>query len=222
MGIFQQLTDPSSKLFGARGTMGPMSTGLFMGVRSSYIDGAEASAEAFLAAINRALTHRGAASYLDPPEAPNVYNGHLFGRSELDHHTSRVLSEIARVGTQSRENPNLALIRDNPYRVAFVPADFAPPTPTEYYEQIGDEDTQIWVGSLPRLLTELKHLAGQLGIPLVNGELADETASAINEFKPFRNGDSVELIEDERTAWLALYEGARLAVEHRVALTLAG
>jgi hypothetical protein len=72
------------------------------------------------------------------------------------------------------------------------------------------------------LLTELKQLAGQLGIPLVNGELMDETASTINDFQPLRNGDSVELIEDERTAWLALYEGARLAVEHRVALTLAG
>jgi len=69
--------------------MGTMSTGLFMGVRGSYIDGAEASAEAFLDAINRALTHRGAAPYLDPPEAPNVYEGHLFGRSQLDHRSSR-------------------------------------------------------------------------------------------------------------------------------------
>jgi hypothetical protein len=98
-----------------------------------------------------------------------VYKGHLFGRAELDHHTSRVLSEIARRGTQSSENPNLALIRDNPYRVSFVPADFAPPASTEDYEQIGGEDTEIWVGSLPRLLTELKQLAGQLGIPELIG-----------------------------------------------------
>jgi hypothetical protein len=199
-----------------------MSKGLFMGVRGSYTDAAKASAEAFLDAVNRVLTQNGAAPYLDPPEAPNVYKGHLFGRSQLDHHTSRVLAGIARQGTQSTKNPNLALIRDNPYRVAFVPADFAPPAPTEYYERIGGENTQIWVGSLPRLLAELEQLAGQLGIPLVNGELADETASAINGFDPLRNGDSVELIEDDRTAWLALYEGTRLAVEHRVALTLAG
>jgi hypothetical protein len=191
-----------------------------MGVRGSYNDGAKASA--FLDAVNRVLIQSGVTPYLDPPEPPNVYKGHLFGRSDLDHHTSRVLAEIARRGTQSMENPNLALIRDNPYRVAFVPADFVPPAPTEYYERIGGEDTQIWVGSLPRLLTELKQLAGQLGVPLVNGELADETASAINGFEPLRNGDSVELIEDERTAWLALYEGTRLALEHRVALTLAG
>ena len=199
-----------------------MSTGLFIGVRGSYIDGTEASAEAFLDAVNDALTRKGAAPYLDPPQPPNVYRGHLFGRSELDHHSSRVLSEVARLGTQSRDNPNLALIRDNPYRVTFVPVDFAPPSSTKYYERIGGEDTQIWVGSLPRLFTELKQLAAQLGIPLVNGELSDETAAAINDFKPFQHGDSTELIEDERTAWLALYEGARLAVEHRVALTLAG
>jgi hypothetical protein len=30
------------------------------------------------------------------------------------------------------------------------------------------------------------------------------------------------LIESYRTAWLALYEGARLALENGVALTLAG
>lgn len=64
--------------------------------------------------------------------------------------------------------------------------------------------------------------ARNIGIPLVNGELADETAAAIRRFPALQNGDSIELIEDERTAWLALYEGARLAVEHRLALTLAG
>jgi hypothetical protein len=96
-----------------------------MGVRGSYNDGAKASA--FLDAVNRVLIQSGVTPYLDPPEPPNVYKGHLFGRSDLDHHTSRVLAEIARRGTQSMENPNLALIRDNPYRVAFVPADFVPP-----------------------------------------------------------------------------------------------
>jgi hypothetical protein len=133
-----------------------------------------------------------------------------------------VFAEIARLGTNSSENPNLALIRDNPYRVSFVPADFAPPTPTEYYERIGGEGVQIWVGSLPHLLRELNQLAAQLGIPLTNGELRDETAAAINSFEALHNGDSTELIEDKRTAWAALYEGARLALEHRIALTLAG
>ena len=192
-----------------------------MGVRGSYIEGAEASAEAFLDAINQALTQKGATPYYDPDEAPNVYKGHLFGRSELDHHSSRVLSEIAHLGAESSDNSHLALIRDNPYRVTFVPADFTTPAPTQYYERIGDDDVQFWVGSLPHLLDELKGLAAQLGIPLTNGDLADQTAAAINNFE-LHNEDSAELIEDRRTAWLALYEDARLAVEHDVALTLAG
>jgi hypothetical protein len=199
-----------------------MSTGLFMGVRGSFIHGAETSARAFLDAINHALADKGLAPYIDPPEPPSVYSGNLFGRSELDHHSSRVFSEISSVGTRSEENPNLAMIRENPYRVTFVPADFSPPAPTEYYEQIAGEAVQIWVGSLPRLLAELRRLAAQLGIPLSNSELTDETARTINGFEPLHNEDSTELIEDKRTAWLALYEGTRLALEHRVALTLAG
>lgn len=81
---------------------------------------------------------------------------------------------------------------------------------------------QIWVGSLAHLLAELRLLAGKLGIPLANGDLRDEIATAINAFEPLHEGDSTELAEDERTAWLALYEGARLALQHNVALTLAG
>jgi hypothetical protein len=47
-------------------------------------------------------------------------------------------------------------------------------------------------------------------------------AEAINDFKPLYEGDSTELAEDERTAWLAMFEGTRLAIEHRIALSLAG
>jgi hypothetical protein len=122
-----------------------MSTGLFMGVRGSFIDGAEPSAKAFLDAVNHALGDKGFAPYLDPPEPPNVYKGHLFGRSELDHHSSRVFAQIASLGTESRENPNLELIRNNPYRVTFVPTEFTPPALTEYYERICGEAVQIWV-----------------------------------------------------------------------------
>jgi hypothetical protein len=61
-----------------------------------------------------------------------------------------------------------------------------------------------------------------LRIPLINGDLTDETAAAINGWLPLYEGDSTELSEDERTAWLAMYEGARLASEHKVALTFAG
>jgi hypothetical protein len=71
-------------------------------------------------------------------------------------------------------------------------------------------------------LEELGWLAGELGIPTEDGQISDLTAAAINDYKPFHEGDSMELIEDWRTAWLALHEGARSAKETGVALTLTG
>jgi hypothetical protein len=120
------------------------------------------------------------------------------------------------------QSPNLALIRDNPFRLAFVPIDFSPPFPSDYHEKIAKRPVQIWIGSLPRLKIELQSLATNLRIPMTDGHLNDETAVAINNFKSLYSGDSTELSEDERTAWLALYEGARLAMDHNVALSLAG
>jgi hypothetical protein len=199
-----------------------MSTGLFMGVRRSYNETAQTSAMELLDAINHVLINNGAVPYIDPLKPPNVYSGHLFGRSMLDHHSSRVLAKIANLGTVSRVSPNLSLIRNNPYRVTFVPTNLDRPLLTDYSDRIGGNAIQIWVGSLPHLLAELRLLAGDLGIPLNNGELADEIAVAINNFNPLYEGDSGELAEDERTAWLALYEGTRLALEHNVALSLAG
>jgi hypothetical protein len=61
-----------------------------------------------------------------------------------------------------------------------------------------------------------------LGIPLDDGWLADTVAQKINDFAPLHKNDDCSLAEDERTAWLVLYEGARLAVKHGVALSLAG
>jgi hypothetical protein len=199
-----------------------MSTGLFMGIRCSYVKEAQASAGAFVDSINRALIDTGIEPYLDPDRPPDVYTGHMFGRSDLDHHSSRVLAEVASTGASSRQSPHLALIRDNPFRVAFVPTHFPHPFPCGYKEQIGGGPIEIWVGSLPQLLAELKLLAADLRIPLKLGNLADETAAAINAWLPLYEGDSTELSEDERTAWLAMYEGARLASEHKVALTFAG
>ena len=66
---------------------------------------------------------------------------------------------------------------------------------------------------MPHLHLELSTIASNLGIPLKNGNLTDEVAAAINEFEPLYDGDSAELAEDERTAWLTPYEGARLALE---------
>jgi len=62
-------------------------------------------------------------------------------------------------------------------------------------------------------LEDLTWLAADLGIPTADGRISDSIATAINDFKPFHEGESAELIEDWRTAWLALHEGARLAKE---------
>ena len=44
----------------------------------------------------------------------------------------------------------------------------------------------------------------------------------IDDFAPLYPDDDGSLAEDERTAWLLLHEGARLSIEHDVALSLAG
>jgi hypothetical protein len=199
-----------------------MSTGLFMGIRCSYTEDAQGLGDTFVKAINNVLAADGFAAYIDPDPPPNVYVGNMFGRSALDHHSSRVLIQIADRASQSKRSANLALIRDNPYRVVFVPAKLQNPRETEYREQIAGNAVGIWVGSLDGLLEELGWLAGNLGIPIEDEQISDVTAAAINDYKPFHDGDSVELIEDWRTAWLALHEGARLAKETGVALTLAG
>lgn len=206
-----------------------------MGVRCSY--GCEATngggncpAAAFLDALNRVLAENGIERYDDPEEAPPVYRGHLFGRSALDHHSPRVFLELVAMAeaTAPRPNavqnlaPNLALIRMNPHRAVFLPRALPQPLVTGSYEQNGAEPVPVWAGSLVELQQELLGLASDLRIPLTNGKLADETAAAINMYRPFHELDSTKLIESYRTAWLALYEGARLALENGVALTLAG
>jgi hypothetical protein len=199
-----------------------MSTGLFMGVRSSFTEESRGSADALLKEINVVLATDSLPAYVDPDTPPNVYVGHLFGRSALDHHSSRVLVVIAEQATHSKQSPNLALIRDNPYRVVFVPEKLVTPHITQYRERIDGRLVPIWVGSLDGLLEELCWLANGLGIPMINGQISDETAAAINDFKPLSETDTTELIEGWRTAWLALYEGARLADANAIALTLAG
>jgi len=193
-----------------------------MGIRSSYTEDSQGLADKLVKAINDVLVADGFASYVDPDTPPNVYIGNMFGRSALDHHSSRVLIQIADRAAQSKRSPNLVLIRDNPYRVVFVPAQLLSPHATSYRERIAGNSVGIWVGSLGGLLEELGWLAGGLGIPTENGQISDATAAAINDYKPFHEGDSGEIIEDWRPAWLALYEGARLAKETGVALTLAG
>jgi len=121
-----------------------MSTGFFMGVRSSFREGTAPAAEAFLAAINQALSQNGSQPYRDPLQPPDVYNDSLFGRSELDNCSSETLAEVACLGSQSSTSTNLSLICDNPYRTCFIPAYLGIPIPTIYQERIGSQTITIW------------------------------------------------------------------------------
>jgi len=179
------------------------------------------SATAFLDALNRVLVENGLDPYDEPEKQPRVYHGHLFGRSALDHHSPRVLAEIAAMAEAQGPSPNLALIRGNPHRVIFLPRTLPRPLATGNSEKNGGDPVPVWVGALPQLLQELVKLARILGIPVINGRVSDPTAMAINMFRPFHERDSTKVIESYRTAWLALYEGARLAMENGTALTLA-
>ena len=198
-----------------------MSVGCFMGIIPSYIDEARASAVAYISAINDVLRASGQPDYVEPSALADVYENGLFGRSALDHHGASCLAKLAEIQDQTTPT-HLGLLGLNPYRVAFLPADFAHPLTTAHEEQIFDQLVTLNVGSAPRLLRDLAVVATKIGIPLEDGALAGTIAEQINDFAPLFEGDDCEFAEDERTAWLVLYEGARLAVRHRIALSLAG
>lgn len=204
-----------------------MATAFFMGVQCSFggettnSDG-NCSASAFFDALNHVLAENGLDPYHDPEKQPRVYRGHLFGRSALDHHSPRVLAEIATMAEAQGPSPNLALIRENPHRAIFLPRALPRPLATGYCEINDGAPVTVWAGSLPQLLQELVRLAHTLRIPVIHGRVSDQTAFAINMFRPFHERDSTKVIESYRTAWLALYEGARLAMENCTALTLVG
>jgi hypothetical protein len=83
-------------------------------------------------------------------------------------------------------------------------------------------EDQLELNPLNKYLQELITVGPELGIPLLRGELSDEAARRINHCDPLYDGDDVITVENLRTAWLVLYEGARLAARHGVALVLAG
>lgn len=199
-----------------------MSVGFFMGIHASYTEEAQASATNYIKSINQALKQAKLPQYVEPAESPDVYNDGLFGRSALDHHGAGALMELAEMASERLNAPHLELLTKNPYRVAYLPYDSATPLLTDHTERIFNKVVDLWVGSTPRLLEELIELAPLLGIPLRSGELSDETAEQINDVAPLEEGDDSKNAEDERSAWLLLFEGARLAVQHQVALSLAG
>jgi hypothetical protein len=199
-----------------------MSVGFFMGIRPSYMDEARATADAYIAAINKALASAGLGGYVDPETPPNVYDGSRFGRSSLDHHSARCLAALGELALAKGIDGQISVLAANPYRIAFVPVDFPTPLATGHSEGIGGQPTAIPVGSSHALLREVLRLAPHLGITLRGGALDDSLATRIDDMEPLSPDDDGSQSDDERTAWLLLHEGARLSVSYGVALSLAG
>lgn len=203
-----------------------MSVGLFLGIAGSYVDEAQGVARAHVDAINQALMRAGLPRYVEPPGVPDPSEGGRFGRSALDHDTARGLVALAMLGGAHGIGPHLALLEHNPSRVAFVPQDFPTPLPLEHTERLHGRAVRLLVGSAPALHRELVQLAPRLGIPLhargPESVLDADTVERINDLEPLYDGDDLELAEGERTTWLLLFEGTRLALVHAVALSLAG
>jgi len=193
-----------------------MSVGVFLGVRASYLD--RGAAEAFLAAIEIALLSNQLPPYEEPTEAQATVRGPRFGRSELDHHGAAVLAALGRRG----EDQQLKLVADNPFRVAYLPTSFRTPLETSHTELIGGCERRIWVGSARELQRELVALAPALEIEVEGDALSDRMAELINDGKSIDEDDVGQPWDDERSAWLLLFEGARLAVARGLALSLAG
>lgn len=77
-----------------------MSVGVFLGIRQSYTEEAQDSAEDYLAAINVALAARGLPPYVEPASPPDVYNesvhnDFLFGRSAVDADRGKCITQVA-------------------------------------------------------------------------------------------------------------------------------
>src|SRR5882762_7282670 len=101
-----------------------MAVGIFVGIRPSYVENAQFLAEAYIYSINNVLATQGLPKYVELVDRPNVYDGTLFGRSALDHDGGRLLAQLGRLARERVDAKHLALLEENPYRVAFVPIVF--------------------------------------------------------------------------------------------------
>ncbi len=84
--------------------------------------------------------------------------------------------------------------------------------PQDFTDVIFDDSGTIpggMIGSSHQLLRELVMVAPALGIVLENGELSDAEAERINEVGASDKGLWIEYI-----VWIALFEAARLSIEH--------
>jgi hypothetical protein len=82
--------------------------------------------------------------------------------------------------------------------------------PQEFEDVIYEDDIAgTMIGSSQHLLRELIQAAPALGITLENDELSDVEAARINKV-----GESDAGLYRELTVWIALFEAARLSIEH--------
>jgi hypothetical protein len=197
-----------------------MSVGAFLGIRPSFTN--EPAANAFLQAIARALRGAELPAYHEPVEATARARTGRFGRSSFDHHSAAALTGLARRAVGSDIGRQLQLIGNNPHRAAFLPIDFPSPLQTDYVDPIAGNRTPIRAGSAYGLKRDLLALAPDLGIPLEGDGVSDEVAEQIDAGQSLDDSDYGPAWDDERTAWLLLFEGARLAIAHHTAFSLAG
>jgi hypothetical protein len=90
--------------------------------------------------------------------------------------------------------------------------------PIDFPEVIEGEDLPGGgFGSSQRLLAELQQIAELLGIRLEAGQLPDSEAERISALID----EGSNAYETEIMVWIALYEAARLSIEHRTAIQFA-
>lgn len=201
-----------------------MSVGFFVGIANSYTDDAQDDANALIESINRELAER----KVEPYEEANVladafYKHNKLGRSSLDHHSAKMIAKLGEMAAEQFGATDAGLLDINPYRLVFVPRELDEPLYTDHTETIWGSEVGIIAGSLDGLLEDLRRLAPTLGIPLDDGEITDQTAGRIDRAEPLVAGeDDWDLVENGRTAWLAVYEAARIARQNDIALCLAG
>jgi hypothetical protein len=214
-----------------------MTVSFFMGLEPAFENWAEPDQTA-VERVNRFLVADGWPRYVEPAELPDVYEdgGRKFGRSSLSNHDTRSLRAVGQLlgsmgkpsflgrlmpglfgsGSAGTVTP-LQMLEATPEFVAFVPDGKEDPVMTDLVNSL---DQTLFIGSLPILYRQLIEAAPNLGIPIENGVLSDAVAQQIDDLEEFSGDDSAELVDDLRTAWLVVHEGARLALEHRVALSL--
>lgn len=201
-----------------------MSVGFFLGIAHSYSDQAQHDAADLIEAINRGLSERGLAAYEDPDVPLDAFHQHeRLGRSSLDHHSAKMIARLGEMAAESFDATWAELLDVNPYRLVFLPRELDEPIFTDHTEEIWGSDVGIIAGSLDGLLEDLRQLAPELDIPIDGDRLSDHTAARIDRADPLLDSeDDEDLVNNGRTAWLAVYEAARVARENDVALCLAG